>query len=165
MIRPLIATFLALALALSASPNAQAQPRLGDGPGLRIGISDDPDTLFLGFLYGIPIADVGSSVFLIEPGVDVGFGDDVDFFTIRGSANGKFLFPVGAVALYPLVGLSLYYLNVDRCGRNDFFGDDCDHLGVGLNLGGGINFDRFNLELILGVNDVPDLSLSFGIFF
>ncbi|HLU64876.1 MAG TPA: hypothetical protein VKZ63_01290 [Kofleriaceae bacterium] len=147
--------FLSLALLLAAAPRAEANP------GLRLGLTDDPDTLFVGFFYEAPLSWAGSGFFAVEPGVDLGFGEDVDFFTIRGTVNGKYLIPVGSVWLYPILGLSIYYVNVDDCPA----AADCDDTGAGLNLGLGMRIDRFNMELTAGIEDVPDVVLNVGFLF
>jgi len=126
-------------------------------PGIRLGLTDDPDTLTAGFFYELPASRLGRSAFLsLEPGVDVGFGDDVDFFTLRGTFNLKFIFVTGRAQLYPLLGLSVFYINVDNGGSDT---------GVGVNLGGGVQFDRFSFELWGGIKDVPDITFLFGIAF
>jgi hypothetical protein len=125
------------------------------GPGLRFGITDDPDTLSFGFFSEHVISRLGRTSFLsLEPGIDVGIDPDVDLLTVRGTFNFKFLFLTGRAALYPLVGISLYYWNYDN-GPDD--------TGVGLNLGGGVQVDRFSFELWFGVDDIPDITFLFGI--
>jgi hypothetical protein len=145
---------LALALAITGpSPRTQADP------GVRVGLTDDPDSLFVGFFLEEPLSYGRSAIFAIEPGADVGFGRDVDYFTIRGTLNGKVLFPVGRSAyLYPIFGLSLYYINFDDC-------NGCDDTSVGGNLGLGFRIDRFNFELTFGIDDAafyPDITFNFG---
>lgn len=132
-----------------------ALPEAGAQPGLRLGLTDDPDTLFVGFFYQAPISSMRSGYIALEPGFDVGFGDDVDFFTLRGTLNATFNFVVGrGTALYPLIGVSVYHINFDNGG---------DHTDAGLNLGGGFRFaDRFNIEFAAGIDDLPDWTLSFG---
>jgi hypothetical protein len=156
--RPMTRTLRVLsvsAMLLGAAASAEA------GPGLRFGLTDDPDTIFVGGFYDVPLSRTGSGIFVLAPGVDLGFGDDVDFFTIRGALDMRYLVPVGRhVALYPLLGISLYYVNVDDCGA-----DDCDDTSAGLDLGGGIRIGRFDVSLVLGIEDVPDLSLAFGFLF
>ena len=76
-----------------------------------MGLTDDPDALFLGFDYGVPISRVGVSTLVFEPGFDLGVADGpLDFF-LRGTFHFQFIFPVGGFDLYPL-GAEL----VDRGG-------------------------------------------------
>lgn len=151
-----LCTAIVVVVSLLMAAPAQANP------GLRLGVTDDPDTLFLGFFYEAPVTRAGRSFFALEPGIDLGFDSDVDFFTIRGTLNGKFLFRAGRrFFLYPLVGLSIYYINVD-CPF-----EDCDDTSAGLNLGFGMRIERFNVELSLGLDDddLPDFTASFGFLF
>lgn len=148
----------AIALALAfASVLVVARPAAAN-PGLRFGLTDGPDTIFLGFFYEALLGGRRGALAL-EPGVDLGFDDDFDFFTIRGSLNGKYLVPIGRRALiYPLVGLSIYYFNFDCPGNNS-----CDDTTAGMNLGGGLRFGRLNLELMLGIpDDIPDITFQVG---
>jgi hypothetical protein len=155
-----LATAVALALFLFASSNLASA-----GPGVRVGLTDDPDTLFGGFFYEIPLGAAGPGVFVLDPGADLGFGldDNIDF-TIRGQLNAKYFIPIDQFYLYPLLGLSVLYANFDndRCGGRG----DCDDTEAGLNIGLGFAFlERFNLELYATADDAPDLTFSFGFSF
>lgn len=148
MKRSLLIVFGAALLFVSVPRNADA------GPGLRFGLTDDPDTLSFGFFSENVLTRLGQRSFLsIEPGLDVGVDPDIDLLTVRGTFNFKFLFLTPSAEIYPLVGLSVYYINVDGGG---------DDTGVGLNLGGGVQFDRYSFELWLGLEDVPDITFLFG---
>lgn len=135
--------------------------RADAGPGVRVGLTDDPDALFGGFFYEIPLGAAGPGVFVLDPGGDIGIGlDDYVDFTLRGSLNIEYFIPINQFYLYPLMGLSVMYINFDndRCR-----GNDCDHTEAGLNIGLGFAFlERFNLELYATVDDIPDLTFSFG---
>ncbi len=139
--------------------------RADAGPGVRVGLTDDPDTLFGGFFYEIPLGAAGPGVFVLDPGVDLGFGLDNNIdFTIRGQLNAKYFIPINQFYLYPLLGLSVMYVNIDndRCGGRD----DCDDTDAGLNIGLGFAFlERFNVELYATAGDYPDLTFSFGFSF
>lgn len=151
-----MASAVALALLLVGSSQ-----RADAGPGVRIGLVDDPDSVFAGFFYEIPLGAAGPGVFVLDPGVDLGVGDDL--FTLRGQLNAKYFIPVGEFFLYPLLGLSIMYVNFDCGPRGD---GDCDATEAGLNLGLGFAFlERFNLELYATVDDFPDLTFSFGFSF
>lgn len=142
---------LALALLLLAAPAAHADP------GVRVGITDNPDTVSVGFFYEAPLSYSRSAIFALEPGADVGFGDHDSFITIRGTLNAKVMFPVGRRALlYPIIGLSVYHVSCDGCNDDTF---------AGLNLGGGFRFHRVNFELTAGIRDLPDLTFTVGFLF
>ena len=152
-----LATAVALALLLVGFSN-----RADAGPGIRVGLTDDPDALFGGFFYEIPIGAAGPGVFVLDPGVDIGIGlDEPIDFTLRGQLNVKYFIPINQFYLYPLLGLSVMYVNFD----NDR-GDD-DRTDAGLNLGLGFAFlERFNVELYAtAADDFPDLTVSFGFSF
>ena len=147
-----LATVVVALVVFLLSSRAEARP------GVRLGIVDDPDEFFAGFFYEIPLGAAGPGVFVLDPGVDLGIGDE--FFSIRGQLNAKYFIPVGEFFLYPLMGLSVMYVNAD-CGDNR----DCDDTEAGLNIGLGFAFlERFNLELYATV-DHPDLTFSFGFVF
>lgn len=153
-----VAPLLLLLVCLAVPHRADA------GPGVRVGITDSPDTLFGGFFYEIPLAPAGPGVFVLDPGVDLGLGlDDPISFTLRGQLNAKYFIPIDRFYLYPLLGLSILYINYDCPGPDD---DHCDDTDAGLNIGLGFAFlERFNLELYATVDDVPDLTVSFGFSF
>jgi hypothetical protein len=139
--------------------------RADAGPGIRVGLTEDPDTIFGGFFYEIPLGAAGPGVFVLDPGGDLGIGieDRVDF-TLRGSLNVEYFIPINQFYLYPLMGLSVMYVNYDNdhCGGRDH----CNDTDAGLNLGLGFAFlERFNLELYATVDDIPDLTFSFGFSF
>lgn len=149
-----LATAVSLVLFLVSLSN-----RADAGPGIRVGITDDPDEVFAGFFYEIPLGAAGPGVFVLDPGVDLGIGDDV--WSIRGQLNAKYFIPIDQFYLYPLLGLSVMYVNFD-CGRDR----DCDDTEAGLNLGLGFAFlERFNIELYATVDDYPDITFSFGFSF
>jgi hypothetical protein len=146
-------TGLVLSLVLAATAT-----RVEARPGIRLGLTDDPDTLFVGFFYEAPLSWAGSGFFALEPGVDLGFGENVDFFTLRGTLNAKYLMPLGtSVLLYPIFGISIYHINFDCRG--------CDDTSAGVNLGLGMRLDHFNFELSAGLRDLPDITFSVGFLF
>jgi hypothetical protein len=155
--RPLASLVLALAAVTALAPARRAEA----GPGVRFGLTDDPDTVFLGFFDEAWMGGGRSGRFVLEPGGDIGFHDDTDYWTLRGDLRGKYMVPMGrSAAIYPLVGLSIYYINVD-CGA----GRDCDHTDAGLDLGGGLAFGPINVELFLGIDDIPDATFQVGFSF
>jgi hypothetical protein len=150
-----LATAVALVLLLVGSSK-----RAAAGPGVRVGLTDDPDMVFAGFFYEIPLGAAGPGVFVLDPGVDLGIGDD--WWSLRGQLNAKYFIPIDQFYLYPLLGLSVMYLNADE----DRCRGDCDDTEAGLNIGLGFAFlERFNIELYATVSDYPDLTVSFGFSF
>jgi len=144
---------LAVVTAVILFTTARAEAR----PGLRLGLTDQPDSVFFGFFYEAPVARLGRSrtYLTVEPGIDALVGiSGYDFFGVRGTFNAKFVFPVGRnVQLYPLFGVSVVYINPDP-GRS--------HTEAGLNLGLGMQFDRFAIELWGGWSDIPDITFLFS---
>ncbi len=147
-------TVTVITLSLGAASAAEAGPF-----GVRLGITDDPDTIFGGFVWEVPLSGGQSGSFVVEPGLDVGIGlDDPVDFTIAGTAHFKYLIPIGGRGsyAYPLFGPMLYYINFDDRRRDD------DDFEVGVNIGGGIRFDRYEIDLWFGITDhIPDLAFAF----
>jgi hypothetical protein len=128
-------------------------------PGFRLGVTDDPDALFLGFSYAIPLSGGRSGVFVFEPGIDLGVGDDALDFFIRGTGHFKYLIPIGAsrdVVIYPLFGPEIIHFEFDG---------PADDTEVGVDLGFGFGFRQVTFELWVGLSDVPDITLAFAFHF
>jgi hypothetical protein len=152
-----LALSAALAAFLALSATAQAAP---PGFGIRGGLSEDPDTIFFGGHVGF---DVIVPQLRLEPSAVLGLGleDGVDYFTLWFNLNGKYRFPLpNGMFIYPLLGLSIMYINVDCEG----FRGDCDDTELGLNLGGGIEFGQFFVDLHL-TTDYPDFAVLLGYTF
>lgn len=151
-LRHLVAATLIAAVAWLAAPSpAAASPAVG----LRGGFTDDPDSIFFGGHLVFPFA----RNFRFDPSLELGFGEygrDVDFFSLRINGDFKYMIPVGSVALFPLFGPSLYYWNDDL---------DNDDTEFGINLGFGVEFQRFMFSLTVGIEDLPDLAFTFGYTF
>ena len=149
-------TALAAAVALSVlMPPREAEAQ----PGLRLGVTDDPDTLFFGFSYAFALTDAGPGIFVLEPGFDLGVGDDAVDLMLRGTGHFKFLIPIGRgndIVVYPLVGPTLIHFEFDGPG---------DETEVGVDLGFGFGFKNFTFELWVGVNDLPDITAAFAFHF
>jgi hypothetical protein len=121
------------------------------GPGFRVGLIDDPDSVFFGFQYRAPLTPMGPGTLTIKPGVDLAIVDGPVDFMLRGTLHFEWIIPVNRnVALYPLLGPGIYYVNADGI-------DDTE---VGLDVGFGALFKGFSLELWVGAVDAPDLTLS-----
>lgn len=131
--------------------------------GLRLGITDDPDTFFGGIQFQSLISGGRSVNIYFVPAVDFGVGDDVDFWFVRGAGHFEFHFPLSRdryASVFPLIGFEVYYYNLDLPE-----GVDDDGFEPGLDVGGGIMFDRFKFSLYAGLEDVPDITLAFGVLF
>lgn len=125
--------------------------------GIRGGLTDDPDTVFMGG--HIAIHPSRAMNLRIEPSAELGIGEDADLLTLRINANFKYMIPLSRdAAVYPLFGPSLVYYTLDDCSG-------CNATEVGLNLGGGFAFSGFAFDLILGFADIPDLALTFSYTF
>lgn len=140
---------IALSLFAAASP-AEA------GPGLRLGVTSDADSLFAGLQWRVPLAQLGPGHLVIQPGADIGIVDGpVDFF-LRGTAHFGYMIPVNSdLSLYPLAGPTLIWAKYDG-------GSDSD---IGIDVGLGAQFKNFALELWVGAVDSFDatLALSFNL--
>jgi hypothetical protein len=148
-------TGLVLLAVVMAAP-AAASPMRG---GLRVGVTDDPDSIFVG---GFAVFENLGGVprLALEPGGDVGFGDEgpFDYFTLRFTLNFQYRVPLagGQSTAFPLAGVNIYYINIDDCGG---FGD-CDDTDVGINIGGGFEFNRqFGIQLWITA-DYPDITIA-----
>ncbi|WP_428267027.1 hypothetical protein [Haliangium sp.] len=151
-------------LAVTA-PALLDQAQAAAGPtlfGIRAGITDDPDTVFLGGHVAIYPSAVPR--LRIEPSLELGFGDDADIITLRGNANFKVMFPINrSAAFYPLAGLYLYYIDYDE----DVYicNGDCSDTEAGLNLGAGFEIAGFGIEISFGLPDYPDITATLSYTF
>ncbi len=151
-------TILSLILALAAPAVLDPAPAAAEPTlfGLRGGLTDDPDTVFLGGHLAFYPTDLRR--LRIEPSVELGFGDPVDF-TLRGNLNFKIMFPVSRdAAFYPIIGAYLYYMSFDDC-------DGCDDTDPGLNLGLGFSFSGIGIDFTVGLPDRPDLTFTLSYTF
>lgn len=149
---PLIAALcLALGTVAVQAPEAEA------GPGFRVGLTDDPDSIFGGAIWRVPFQRVGKGIFIVQPGVDFGLGIQDNFnFMIRGTAHFGYMFkPSADVILYPLLGPSFVLYNFDTGDGSDSESE------LGVDLGFGAQFKQFALELWFGISDeVPDITFA-----
>lgn len=144
------ASLFALAILSLTSTSAHA------GPGLRVGVTNDADALFAGLQWRVPLGQAGPGKLLLQPGADVGIVDGpVDLF-IRGTLHFAYVLPLTSdVAIYPLAGPTLIWATYDG-------GSDTD---LGVDVGVGLQFQSFALELWIGAVDSFDatLALSFNL--
>jgi hypothetical protein len=124
--------------------------------GVRAGLGLQPDQFVIGaqsrlgqFLPAVRFA----------PGFDIGFGDDVTTFT----ANGDFLVTLGL----PKSPTAFYFGGGPTLTVYDFTSGSETEIGVtavgGLMLPMGSS-NHYNLEARLGIGDVPDVRILFGLF-
>ncbi len=126
--------------------------------GARFGVSVDPDQFTLGMYAAMPEFAPGLS---FRPSADLGFGDDA--LTLMGNADVQYTFHATEGRLVPHVGggITLFWFDPDP-GESD--------AEVGISLYGGVEFamkgyKTGSFELRLGVDDVPDLKLVYGLGF
>jgi len=133
--------------------SAVASPAAAQGPGVRAGVSVDPDQFYVGGHFETsPLVD---RVYF-RPNVEVGFGDDVTTVAVNLEAIYK-------VPLKGRSGTSFYMgggpaINIyDRDRGTDTEG--------GLNLLAGLEFGKVFVEVKGGVFDSPDLKIGVGYTF
>ena len=87
---------------------------------------------------------------MLQPGADFALVDGpIDFF-IRGTAHFAYVIPLSSkLDIYPLAGPIALYADA---GDSD--------LGIGLDVGVGLNFQQFAIEAWFGIEDSPDLTLG-----
>jgi len=148
------ALFLLVAFALPALGHAQGITYKGAGP--RIGISSDPDQVFIGGQF-----DLGEFTknLRFQPTVELGFGDDVTLFA--ANAGALYFFPVKG-EWKPYVGgeVGFVYQNFDKKNK----ANDTD---IALNAVGGMekglkSGSRFLAELKVGLVADPKIQLLAG---
>lgn len=154
-------TILSLILALAAPAVLDPAPAAAEPTlfGLRGGLTDDPDTVFLGGHVAFYPSDLRR--LRIEPSFELGFGDDDLDFALRGNLNFKILFPVSRdAAFYPILGAYLYYADFGDC-------DGCDDTEFGVNLGAGFAFSGFGFDLTFGLptDSYPDITFTLSYTF
>jgi hypothetical protein len=163
--RPTRILVLALAsLALAAPEALAAEARFG----VRAGLTSDPDSIVIGGHVSIEGLLPDLEGLRLEPSLVVGFGDeelgfgaDLDYTTLRIDGNLAYVLPIAedrGIEIYPLAGVAFYRLSFRDC--DDDLDGECDDSEVGLNLGGGISYRGFALDLVAGIGDIPELALT-----
>ncbi len=129
-------------------------------PVVSIGLDESPDSFNLGVSLECRQGDTGICV---TPGVSFGrHGGNVDYSVIQLWVQGRKNFAVGSdpsLTVTPLVGPRLYRISIDDCGLGD-----CSNTELALDLGGGVQYKQFGLDLYTGLNG-PDLSARLKYFF
>jgi len=142
-----IAAAIALAAAALSAPPALAQ----DGPGMRAGLSADPDQFFVGMHY---VTQPLTGMLRFQPNAEAGFGNDLTTVTFNGEAA---LWMKVSPEWHVYVGggpaMNLYRYS----GRNKTDVDPGLNAIVGLRRRGGLFF-----ELKVGAFDSPSVKLLVG---
>ena len=147
--------FSALAVVLlSVSALAQAQGISYRGAGVRVGVSADPDQVFIGGHF-----DLGEFVknLRFQPTVQIGFGDNQTLF----SAN------AGALWFFPVEGDWKPYAGGEVGFVWQSFDKKANDFDIALNAIGGVetglkNNNRFLMELKVGLVADPTIQLLAG---
>jgi hypothetical protein len=143
-----VAALWVLALVVSSQP-ASAQ-----GPGVRAGVSVDPDQFYFGGHY-----ETGELIdrLYLRPNLEVGVGDDVTLVAANIEAIYK-------IPLKNRRGTTFYFGGGPAINWYDR--DDQSDSKAGLNLLVGLEFnERFFFEVKGGVADSPDLKIGVGYTF
>lgn len=139
---------MACAALLVGSGQASAQ-----GPGVRAGVSVDPDQFYVGGHYE---TDELIDHLYLRPNLEVGVGDDVT--TVAVNIEAVYKFPLKNrrdTAFYAGGGPAILFY--DRDNGSDAKG--------GLNLLGGLEFGKVFLEVKAGLFDSPNLKVGIGYTF
>ena len=132
---------------------ACASPAAAQGPGVRAGVSVDPDQFYVGGHFETaPLVDR----LYFRPNVEVGFGDDVTTVAVNLEAIYKIPLKSRQTTAFYMGGgpaINIY----DSDGDTDTEG--------GLNLLAGLEFGKFFVEVKGGVFDSPDLKVGVGYTF
>jgi hypothetical protein len=153
-----LATITALtALALAAAPAGAATTSFGP----RIGYTHDNGLNQIHFGGQAWIADLFTNTIVILPSLELGLGDGATILAINGDVVYEFTeFAQNDWGFYAGAGLALNRYDVGDYGDTEF----------GLNFLGGAtrklagNKAAFG-ELRLGIEDSPDIKLTFGLIF
>ncbi|MBU1317659.1 MAG: hypothetical protein KKG33_07690 [candidate division Zixibacteria bacterium] len=154
--RRILVLSLIFSLILTAPAIAQAGSKIGFlGWGPRAGLTVNPDQIHFGahVSFGAPTTPL-----LIQPNVELGFGDDVTLIAINGDMS--YLFRSANGAWTPSLGgeLGMVRVNVDGFGSNT---------DLGISIFGAIaktmaNGNQLFLEAKVGVADAPDFKATIG---
>ena len=144
-----VAILLGVLFLLMAVPS----PAAAQAPGVRAGISVDPDQFYFGgHLETNPLVDR----LYFRPNVEVGFGDDLTLI----AANMEFVYKFStrrAMNLYAGGGPALNIFMFDGAGDNDSETEAGFNFLVGMETNRGLFF-----EFKIGVMDSPDLKFGVG---
>lgn len=80
------------------------------GPGLRAGVTSDPDSLFAGLQWRVLMNQGGPGRLALQPGGDLAIVDGPVDFLVRGTLHLGYLIPISdTLSMYPLLGPSLIW--------------------------------------------------------
>jgi hypothetical protein len=130
-----------------------ADQAFAQGPGVRAGVSVDPDQFYVGGHYE---TDELIDHLYLRPNLEVGFGDDVT--TVAVNIEAIYKFPLKNrrdTSVYAGGGPAINFY--DRDNESDAKG--------GLNLLGGIEFGKVFFEVKGGLFDSPNLKVGIGYTF
>lgn len=153
---------VAAALAVTLAPAAALAGPDTDigfrGWGPRIGLSLNPDQLHFGA--HLDFGNFAQHV-RFQPNVEMGFGDNVDLFTVNAEAAYRFSSHWDVWTPYLGGGLGANIKRIDSAGHSN------SHTDLGVNVLGGIekglsNGDRFFIDGKFTLNDVPDVKVTVG---
>jgi hypothetical protein len=146
-----LSSFLAVLAVVVVLPS----PAAAQAPGVRAGISVDPDQFFVGGHYETgPLVDR----LHFKPNIEVGFGDDITHVGVNFEFVYKILTRQGWT-LYAGGGPAINFYSFD----NDDRGDDDTETEGGLNfLFGAEARNGLFFELKVGAIDSPDLKFGVG---
>ena len=133
---------------------ASREPADAQGPGVRAGVSVDPDQFYFGGHY-----ETGELIDRLHfrPNLEVGVGDDVT--TVAGNFEVIYKIPVKNRR-----GTSFYFGGGPAINWYDT--ENNSDAEAGFNLLGGIEFnERFFFEVKGGLADSPDLKIGIGYTF
>ncbi len=132
---------------------AAATPAAAQAPGVRAGVSVDPDQFYFGGHY-----ETGELIeyLHLRPNVELGLGDDVTTLSVNIEAIYKF-------PLRTRRDTTFYAGGGPAINFYDF--DDGSDTQAGLNLLGGIEFGKVFVEVKGGVFDSPNLKVGIGYTF
>jgi hypothetical protein len=148
MVRNVVCAVALAAALLGFSGPAAAQA----GPGVRAGVSVDPDQFYFG---GHFETDPLLEHLYFRPNVEVGVGSDVTTVAFNIEAIYKFPLKRRGTSFYAGGGPAV--IIYDRDNGSDTEG--------GLNLLGGLEFGKFFFEVKGGVFDSPNLKVGIGYTF
>jgi hypothetical protein len=130
-----------------------ASPARAQGPGVRAGVSVDPDQFYVG---GHFETDELIDQLYLRPNLEVGFGDDLTTLAVNIEAVYKIpLKNRRDTSFYAGGGPAI--IVYDRDNGSDTKG--------GLNLLAGLEFGKFFVEVKGGVFDAPNLKVGIGYTF
>jgi hypothetical protein len=130
-----------------------ADQALAQGPGIRGGVSVDPDQFYIG---GHFETDELIDHLYLRPNLEVGFGDDVTTIAVNIEAVYKFALKNRRDTRF-YAGGGPAIIVYDRDNGSDAKG--------GLNLLGGLEFGKFFFEVKGGLVDSPSLKVGIGYTF